>query len=226
MTITVKNTLIRPLLLHGTIGLEPTHPWTKAVKTLQQNKKKKKAQNTDDLEAQILQLQYCMASYWDAKKKRFYVPSESIERSLRDAAALQRLGKKSEAAFQVIEAMCPFECKEYPEMPEDYEPVITYPDDLNVVLDRALVHIYDLNVGIDDGFVFKKPVRIPPRTGNMVPYHRPMIPVGSTFTFTLQVDTGLVSEVNARKCCADMAYQIGVGAWRPKFGRFTVEFLD
>lgn len=226
--IKVENTLIRPCLLHNTVGLDSTHPWTKTFKDLQAKKKKLgKKQNTDDIEAGILKLQWCAAAYWDAEAKTFYLPSDNIEKGLREAAAKERLGKQAEIAIQVAEPQVKFDGTKHPiVVPKSYKSPVEYAEDYDVNLDPLLSFIYDTYVKVDNEYVFKKPVRIPPRTGARVAFHRPAIPTGAKFTYTMLVDTNLLSEVDARKTAVNLGYMIGVGVWRPKFGRFTVAFLE
>lgn len=225
--IKVENTLIRPCLLHSPTLLDNTHAWTRAVKDLcSKSKKLGKKQSVLHLDAAALKIQWCAAAYWDAESKKFYIPSDNIEKGLREAASKDKLGKQAEIAIQVAEACIEFDDKHPVEVPKGYKSPVTWAEDYGVEIDPVLSYIYDASFASDTSYVFKKPVRIPPRTGARVACHRPSIPVGTKFTYTMVVDTNLFSEVDARKAANNLGYMVGLGVWRPKFGRFTVKFID
>jgi hypothetical protein len=52
-----------------------------------------------------------------------------------------------------------------------------------------------------------------------------MIPTGWTMTFDLEFDEGIVNPKNLMKAMTDAGSLVGLGDWRPKFGRFLVEEL-
>lgn len=51
---------------------------------------------------------------------------------------------------------------------------------------------------------------------------RPMIPTGWSLTFDLEFDESIINEKNLIKASIDAGALVGLGDWRPKFGRFTV----
>ena len=52
---------------------------------------------------------------------------------------------------------------------------------------------------------------------------RPMIPTGWSMTFDIEFDEGIVNPKNLIKAMTDAGSLVGLGDWRPKFGRFLVE---
>jgi len=54
---------------------------------------------------------------------------------------------------------------------------------------------------------------------------RPMIPTGWSLTFDVEYDETIVNPKNLLKAMTDAGALIGLGDWRPKFGRFFVEEL-
>jgi hypothetical protein len=52
---------------------------------------------------------------------------------------------------------------------------------------------------------------------------RPMIPTEWSMTFDIEFDEGIVNPKNLFKAMADAGSLVGIGDWRPKFGRFLVE---
>ncbi len=225
--IKVRTTLVRPCLLHNTILIDPTHPWSIEIKSLQAQKKKLKKQNTSELEAQILKLQYIACAYWD-EELGFYMPSENIEKSIREGAAKNKLGKQVEAGLEIVETIVPFQGLQNKTPGKPKTPSVSL-DDLAGVkaipVSKTLERIYDENYLLDTGYVLKRPVRIPPRTGPRVIFHRPMIPPGAFLEFTIEFDKTVLSEPDVKRAVEDAGKFVGIGAWRPKFGRFLVEFV-
>lgn len=54
---------------------------------------------------------------------------------------------------------------------------------------------------------------------------RPMFPTGWNITFDLEFDDSILNEKNLIKAMQDAGALIGLGDWRPKFGRFLVEMI-
>jgi len=50
-----------------------------------------------------------------------------------------------------------------------------------------------------------------------------MVPTGWSLTFTLEFDDSILNEKALVKAMVDAGALIGLGDWRPKFGRFSVE---
>lgn len=55
---------------------------------------------------------------------------------------------------------------------------------------------------------------------------RPMFPTGWTLQFTLEYDPTVINGKSIVKAMCDAGALVGLGDWRPKFGRFTVEVLS
>lgn len=64
--------------------------------------------------------------------------------------------------------------------------------------------------------------RIPPRTGAMVKLYRAKMKTGRTLSFSLSVFDDTINEEQIRKGLDQAGIYIGLGAWRPEFGRFIV----
>ena len=52
---------------------------------------------------------------------------------------------------------------------------------------------------------------------------RPMIPTEWSMSFDIEFDEGIVNPKSLLKAMADAGSLVGIGDWRPKFGRFLVE---
>lgn len=55
---------------------------------------------------------------------------------------------------------------------------------------------------------------------------RPMIPTGWSLTFVLEFDDSILNKKSLIKAIEDAGSLVGLGDWRPKFGRFNAEFAE
>ncbi len=64
--------------------------------------------------------------------------------------------------------------------------------------------------------------RVPPRTGAMVVIRRPALNAGWTLPFTLMVADDRISEGQLHEAMEHAGLLVGVGGWRPRYGRFKL----
>ena len=64
--------------------------------------------------------------------------------------------------------------------------------------------------------------RVPPRTGSQVTVRRPMLDRGWVLTFGIQVVLDPVRHETIRTSLETAGLLVGIGSWRPDYGRFTV----
>lgn len=64
--------------------------------------------------------------------------------------------------------------------------------------------------------------RVPPRTGAMVVIRRPALNVGWELPFTFLVADDRIGDGQIKEAMETAGYLVGVGGWRPKYGRFKV----
>jgi len=135
---------------------------------------------------------------WEAglyfdKEDGVIMPSDNIERCIQLGAQKSRLGKDVQAAVFCSEAHAKIEY----EGPRDIEKMYA-----------------------DPRFTLRKGVAV---QKSRIIRIRPMIPTGWKISFTLEYDDTIVNAKNLVKAMVDAGSLIGLGDWRPKFGRFTVE---
>lgn len=187
----------RPLIMSNSIMVDPQN---EAVQRIKEISKKGSKKITDDDLSTIARLEWREAMYW-RDGVGFYIPSENIEKCIREGASKCRLGKQAEAAVSVSEIEIPVKtAKSYP---------------------RDLDKLYE-----DPEYQFRKAVRVPPKTGARVMKVRPIIPTGWRIEFELFYDETVINQKDIIKAMEDAGFQIGLGNWRPKFGRFNVEILN
>ncbi|OGM09206.1 hypothetical protein A2Z67_04670 [Candidatus Woesebacteria bacterium RBG_13_36_22] len=67
--------------------------------------------------------------------------------------------------------------------------------------------------------------RRPPRTGGRVAIHRPLFKKGWKAEFTIIVDDDIPKQI-VESVMEITGHKIGIGDWRPRFGRFDVELKE
>jgi hypothetical protein len=96
---------------------------------------------------------------------------------------------------------------------------------------RALSRLLEATVFVEDAILFGKDEpdyvhtcwgRVPPRTGAMVPIRRPAMNAGWKVSFTLAVMNDSIGEGQIREALDHAGLMVGVGSWRPQYGRFRV----
>lgn len=123
------------------------------------------------------------------------IPADNIERCIQQGAQKSRIGKDVQAAVFCLSV--------------DYPVVYDGPKKKDALY-------------ADPRFTLRKGVAI---MGSRIIRIRPMIPTGWSITFDIEFDDSIVDEKQLFKAMTDAGALIGLGDWRPKFGRFTVEVL-
>lgn len=122
-----------------------------------------------------------------------FIPSDNIERCIQLGAQKSRLGKDAQAVVFCSEAEIKIEYSG----PRDKDKMFG-----------------------DPRFTLRKGVAL---QRSRIIRIRPMIPTGWILSFALEFDDTILNEKNLIKAMVDAGALIGLGDWRPKFGRFTVE---
>jgi hypothetical protein len=123
------------------------------------------------------------------------IPSDNIERCIQLGAQKSRIGKDVAAAVFCCEPQAKLE----------------YDGPRN--MDKMFA---------DPRFTLRKGVAI---QKSRIIRLRPMIPTGWSISFSLEFDDSILNEKNLVKAMQDAGALIGLGDWRPKFGRFTVQTI-
>ena len=147
---------------------------------------------TDADYAERDRLEWEAGLYWDDKAGLF-IPSANIERCIQLGAQKSRIGKDVQAAVFVA-------------------------DDIVTVKVKGGGRTKQALYG-DPAFTLRVGVAI---QKSRIIRIRPMIPTGWEATFTLEYDENIVNGANLTKAMQDAGALVGLGDWRPKFGRFLV----
>jgi copper chaperone CopZ len=134
--------------------------------------------------------------YWSEELGGIAIPSDNIERCLQEGAKKSRLGKDFAAAVLVEESEVEIDHRMSGESREE---MFSNP-------------AYTLRKGVK--VQLSRIIRI-----------RPMIPTGWSMRFTVEYDDGIVNESAIIQAAKDAGSLVGLGDWRPKFGRFSVEVV-
>jgi hypothetical protein len=123
------------------------------------------------------------------------IPSDNIERCIQLGAQKKRMGKDVAAAVLCSDAEYPLQYDGPKDPAEMYKSI---------------------------RFVNRKSVAV---QNSRVMRVRPMIPTGWVLVFELEYDESVINEKAIIDAMQDAGSLIGLGDWRPKFGRFTVEVV-
>ena len=123
------------------------------------------------------------------------IPSDNIERCIQLGAQKKRMGKDVAAAVLCSDA--------------EYELDYDGPKDPELMYKQPR-------------FVSRKSVAVAQARVMRV---RPMIPTGWELVFSLEYDESVINERAIVDAMNDAGSLVGLGDWRPKFGRFTVEVI-
>lgn len=186
---------LRPLLMHNGQLADPSNEFVISIKRITA-KGSKKMTETDYRQRD--RFEWMGGLYWSTHLNTAYIPSDNLERCIMEGARKSRLGKDVTAAVFVTET----------------EIEIKHP----LLRGKTPDALFD-----DDQkrFVLRKGVKM--ATGSRIIRVRPQIPTGWSATFTAEYDDEIIDEKNLIKAVIDAGILVGIGDWRPKFGRFTVE---
>jgi len=121
------------------------------------------------------------------------IPSDNIERCIQLGAQKSRIGKDVQAGVFCTSTQVTLKY----EGPKDKDKLFA-----------------------DPRFTLRKGVKV---QQSRIIRIRPMIPTGWSLNFALEFDESLVNARSLEKAMIDAGAVVGLGDWRPKFGRFLVE---
>lgn len=199
-TITAKLTGIRPLLMHNAAMIDPDNQSVLEIETLKRELKKAKKDDVEGKEKirrRIEEAEWLGSLYYDSKVG-LIIPGDNLFACIVSAAKKTKCGKQAEQGIVPIEdAPLSTKCKT-----------------------TDLAALYK-----NPEFSLRFPVRIPPKTGSRVMKVRPMVPTGWSLTITIEFDETVLPVADLKEALETAGSLIGLGDWRPKFGRFSVEYL-
>lgn len=149
-----------------------------------------------ELETKQMRNDWEASCYWDPEKCKFFIPDTCIIATVRQGAAAGKKGKDIDRAVQTVETESFVQTKPVKSLEDAY---------------------------VDVAFQLNGPCRIPPRTGALIWKSRCMMPTGWKLTFTLEYEEEIIARKSVIEALENAGRMVGIGGWRPKFGRFTVE---
>ena len=135
--------------------------------------------------------------YWSDEIGGIAIPSDNLERCIQEGAKKNRLGKDFAAAVFVQES--------------------------EVEVMHRLSGKTKERINAEPGYTLRKGVKV--QLSRIIRI-RPLIPTGWTMTFTVEFDESIVNKQAVATALTEAGSLVGLGDWRPKFGRFTVEVLN
>lgn len=132
--------------------------------------------------------------YWSEEIGGIAIPSDNLERCIQEGAKKNRLGKDFAAAVFVQESEV---------------------DVVHRLSGKTKERIYS-----EPGYTLRKGVKV--QLSRIIRI-RPLIPTGWHMAFTVEFDESIVNKQAVVTALTEAGSLVGLGDWRPKFGRFTVE---
>lgn len=192
---------IRPLIMSNPQTVQISNEYSKKGreigKKLKEARKKADEDKLIECEGKQMRLDWEASAYWDAEEGKFYIPDTLIMASIKAGAMAFKKGKDIDRAVIVSETQAYLQTKPFKSFEDAYA-------------DRA--------------FRMEGPCRIPPRTGALIWKCRCQMPTGWKASFTLTFDDNIIAEKTLRDAIEHAGLMVGMGSWRPKFGRFLVTF--
>jgi hypothetical protein len=168
-------------------------PTNPAVRRIKEISSKGCKKMTDSDYEERNRIEWEAGLYWDEKDGPV-IPSDNIERCVQKGAMKSRLGKDVEAAVFCTSSHVKLQY----DGPRDKDRLYAQPE-------RYLLR---KRVCIQKAAI----IRI-----------RPMFPTGWKLEIELEFDDTIVNSKDLMKAMVDAGALVGIGDWRPKFGRFLVE---
>lgn len=163
-------------------------------------RKKNNEEQCDKIADEIDRLKWIGSAYWK-DGIGFYIPGDNIAKCLRDGAAKSKKGKDVQAAVIVDDVEIP----------------------VGGIPKRQKLKDYYSHTS---EFVLRCPIRIPPKTGARVMADKCIIPTGWELTFAITFEEDIISKQSLEEAMDEAGTLVGIGGWRPKFGRFKAEILS
>lgn len=197
-TIKLTWTGIRPLIMSNPQTVAITNPYTKEARRLNTLLKKQRKADSDKLMEETEEAQrrndFKSSAYFDSEG--FYLPDTVIIACLKESAKALRKGKDIDRAVMVSDLKARIECKRYKTLDAAFE---------------------------DEDFRLEGPCRIPPKTGALIWKCRCQIPTGWKLSFSLEFEESMIAKGDLEDISDSAGKMVGIGGWRPRFGRFTSE---
>lgn len=141
-------------------------------------------------------LEWIGGLYWSESIDGIAIPSDNLERCIQEGAKKQRLGKDFAAAVFV--------------------------DSPEVELNHRLRGKTKEEMHADPGYTLRKGCKV--QLSRIIRI-RPMVPSGWSLSVGVEFDETIVNEKDVIEAAVQAGATVGLGDWRPKFGRFTVEVV-
>jgi len=196
-TLKFRWTGIRPVIMSNPQTVNIANPYAIASRRINNElkaaRKKQAEERMQELAKEQQQNDFAASAYW--QDGGFYLPDTVIIACLKQAAQGMKKGKDIDRSVIMTETEAPI---------------------------KTLASFKTLESAFaDKRYVLTCPCKIPPRTGALTFKARCMMPTGWQVEFSLEFDekdlpAKVVEEINETA-----GLRVGVGGWRPKFGRFT-----
>jgi len=140
------------------------------------------------------------SAYFD--NQGFFLPDTVILACLKEAARTLRKGK-------------------------DIDRAVLLSDDTIRIHNRTSIPFTSIDAVFENpAFRLETPCRVPPKTGVLIWKCRCMMPTGWSITFSVEYSEDLIVDKTLVDISSLAGALVGLGGWRPKFGRFSSEVVS
>lgn len=171
-------------------------PMNPGVKAMKKITAKGSKKMTDTDYEELARLSWEYGIYWSSDFNDIVILSDNIERCIQLGAQKQRKGKDFAAAAFVTET--------------------------EILVKHRRNGTSKADLYADPAYKLTKGVGV---NGSRVMRIRPMVPTGWSASFTIEFDSSIIQRDLIVDALRDAGSLVGLGDWRPKFGRFEVEVL-
>lgn len=193
-TLTATWTGVRPLIMHNSQTADALNPYTQKLKEFTSKGKRKTLVDIERME----RVEWEAGLYWD-DTDGLAIPSDNIEKCIVEGAMKTKKGKDAKAAVYCAT----------PHVRVQYDGP------------TKIEALYAYGVKNPNTFIFRKIVRV---KDSRIVRVRPMIPTGWRLHVEIEFEESIIDDGVLRKAMIQAGALIGLGDYRPKFGRFLVSF--
>ena len=206
-TLRLRWTGTRPLILSNPQTVDATNPYAIEARrigtALKAARKKQDEDKLLELSEEQRRNDFEASSYFGELSEGgvgFYLPDTVILAALKGGAKTLKKGKDIDRAVLLTKTE---------------------------VLIKTNKHFKSMDEAYADRFYrIEGPCRVPPKTGALIWKARAMMPTGWSVEFDVEYEESLIATKTLVEISAVTGRIVGVGGWRPKFGRFESEVLS
>lgn len=191
---------IRPLIMGNPQTVDIENPYAiesrRLVADLADKRRAKNEGRLIEIAREQKKNSFMSAAYFDAEASKFFLPDSVILAAIKEAAKSSKRGKDVDRCVIMTQ---------------------THAFIQGVPAVKSLEDAYSKDV-----FRLDVVAKVPPKKGALLMKTRCVMPTGWFIKFTLEHDPNIITATTLKEIIEYAGAMVGIGGWRPKFGRFKV----